>query len=408
MLHRVSTARSPTALLPAPLARTIGFALLATLGAAEWARMLGKGGVADALPWVLVAVLAGETVGAAGTLAPRLRGPAAALAAVLGLLLATLASGLEPRLLTPAHWSELGAGIGRGLEALSGVTLPYAGVDPWPDVTLRLGGALLVTLAAVLAAWPREEGRGFPFFALAALLVLVATPVTAIGTPRSLVLGAALAALTVCFLWLERLPLRPGVGVAVLAGVALAGALPLSAAADREGPWFDYSSWAEGLGTPPSVRFDWEHSYGAIRWRREGREMLRIRSRRPQYWKLENLEDFDGERWVGRTVPDQFGPGADADLDAERGRAPAVERRRARHRPRPARRPVRGRRHDGRGRRRARGRRRRRSRPAPGRPTRSSRRATPTACRSTRRGRTRSSSPPPRAARAASRPTRSC
>ena len=311
----MSTARSPTALLPAPLARTIGFALLATLGAAEWARMLGKGGLADALPWVLVAVLAGETVGAAGSLAPRLRGPAAALAAVLGLLLATLASGLEPRLLTPAHWSELGAGIGRGLEALSGVTLPYGGVDPWPDVTLRLGGALLVTLAAVLAAWPREEGRGFPFFALAALLVLVATPVTAIGTPRSLVLGAALAALTVCFLWLERLPLRPGIGVAVLAGVALAGALPLSAAADREGPWFDYSSWAEGLGTPPSVRFDWEHSYGAIHWRREGREMLRIRARRPQYWKLENLEDFDGERWVGRSAPDQFGPGPEADLD---------------------------------------------------------------------------------------------
>ena len=100
--------------------------------------------------------------------------------------------------------------------------------------------------------------------------MLVATPVTAIGTPRSLVLGVAIAALTVCFLWLERLPLRPGVGVAVLAGIALAGALPLSAAADREGPWFDYSSWAEGLGTPASVRFDWEHSYGPISWRARG------------------------------------------------------------------------------------------------------------------------------------------
>ena len=99
-------------------------------------------------------------------------------------------SGLEPRLLAPRHWDELGDGVARGLEALSGVTLPYGGVDPWPDITLRLGGALLVTLAALLAAWPRAEGRGFPFFALAALLVLVATPVTAIGTPRSLVLGA--------------------------------------------------------------------------------------------------------------------------------------------------------------------------------------------------------------------------
>jgi protein-glutamine gamma-glutamyltransferase len=168
-------------------------------------------------------------------------------------------------------------------EALSGVTLPYTGVDPWPDDTLRLGGALLVALAAVLASWPRAEGRGYPFFALAVLLVLVATPVTAIGTTRSLVLGVALAALTVCFLWLERLPLRPGVSVAVLAGVALAGALPLSAAADRDGPWFDYSAWAEGLGTPASVRFDWDHSYGPLRWKREGREMLRIQSARPQY-----------------------------------------------------------------------------------------------------------------------------
>ena len=264
----------------------------------------------------------GEAVGAAGTLAPRLRTPAAALAALLGLLLAALASGIEPRLLTPAHWNELGDGVGRGLEALSGVTLPYAGVDPWPDITLRLGGALLVTLAAVLAAWPREQGRGFPFFALAALLVLVATPVTAIGTTRSLVLGIAIAALTVCFLWLERLPLRPGVGVAVLAGIALAGALPLSAAADRDGPWFDYSSWAEGLGTPASVRFAWDHSYGPLNWKRDGREMLRIRSTRAQYWKLENLEDFDGERWVMRGVPDRFGPGPEADLDSNWGENP--------------------------------------------------------------------------------------
>ena len=316
------TGRRPAALLPAPVARTVGFALLATLGAAEWARMVGDGDLLLALPWVLVAVLAGEAVGAAGTLAPRLRAPAAGLAAALGLLLAALASGLEPRLLTPAHWNALGDGVGRGLESLSGVTLPYGGVDPWPDITLRLGGALLVTLAAVLASWPRDEGRGFPFFALAALLVLVATPVTAIGTPRSLVLGLAIAALTVCFLWLERLPLRPGVGVAVLAGIALAGALPLSAAADRDGPWFDYSTWAEGLGTPASVRFAWDHSYGPLNWKRDGREMLRIRSARAQYWKLENLEDFDGERWVTRGVPDRFGPDPEADLDQNWGENP--------------------------------------------------------------------------------------
>ncbi len=309
------TERRPAALLPAPLARTLGFALLGLLGAAEWTRMLEGGGLGDAILWVLAAVLTGETVRAAASLPPRLRVPAALLAAAAGLVLAALVSGLEPKLLTPKHWGELGSGIGRGLEALSGVTLPYAGADPWPDVTLRLGGALLVTLAAIAAAWPRADGRGYQFFALAALLTLVVWPITALGSTRSLVLGCAIAALTVCFLWLERLPLRPGIGVAVLGGIALAGALPLSMATNREGPWFDYKTWAEGLGTPASVRFDWDHSYGPIRWQREGREMLRIKTSRAQYWKLENLEDFDGQRWVMRGVPDPFGPDPEADLE---------------------------------------------------------------------------------------------
>jgi hypothetical protein len=101
----VDSARRPAALLPAPLARTLGFTLLALLGATEWSRMLEGGGLADVLPWVLAAVLVGETVGAAGRLPARLRGPGAALATALGLLLATLVSGLEPRLLAPAHWN---------------------------------------------------------------------------------------------------------------------------------------------------------------------------------------------------------------------------------------------------------------------------------------------------------------
>jgi transglutaminase-like putative cysteine protease len=305
--------RRPAALLPAPLARTVAFALLALLGVAEWARMFEGGGLRDGLPWVLAAVLAGEMAGAAASLSPRMRVPGATLAALLGLILAALVSGLDPRLLT--HWDELGSGIGRGLEALSGVTLPYRGADPWPDITLRLGGALLVTAAALLSAWPRADSRGFPFIGLAALLVLVVTPITAIGTPRSLWLGCAIAALTVCFLWLERLPLRPGIGVAVLGGIALAGALPLSLATDRDDPWFDYRAFAEGLGTPASVRFNWEPTYGPITWQRDGREMLRIKTTKPQYWKLENLEDFDGQRWVMRGVPDPYGPGPEADLE---------------------------------------------------------------------------------------------
>ena len=70
--------------------------------------------------------------------------------------------------------------------------------------------------------------RGYPFLALAVLLVVVASPVVSLGGTQPLLLGLAIAALTVCFLWLERLPLRPGLGVAALGAIALAGALPLA------------------------------------------------------------------------------------------------------------------------------------------------------------------------------------
>ena len=120
--------------------------------------------------------------------------------------------------------------------------------------------------------------------------MLVVSPVVSLGGTRPLLLGAALAALTVCFLWLERLPLRPGLGVAALLGVALAGALPLAAVADRGEPWFDYKSFAEGLGPDDPVRFSWAQQYGPIDWPRDGNEVMRVKSDEPHYWKAANLD----------------------------------------------------------------------------------------------------------------------
>ncbi len=185
------------------------------------------------------------------------------------------------------------------MQALSTVRLPYEGADPWPGVVLQLLGGGLVMVSALLAFWPRPGGaRGYPFLALAALLVLAAAPVVSLGGTRPLLLGAGLTLLTVCFLWLERLPLRPGLGVAALIGLALAGALPLAAAADRGEPWFDYQGFAEGLGPKDPVRFNWEHGdYGPVSWTRSGAEVVRVQAARPSYWKVRTLDEFDGHAW---------------------------------------------------------------------------------------------------------------
>jgi protein-glutamine gamma-glutamyltransferase len=266
-------------LLPAPAARLAGFAALALLGALEWRRLIEAPTAGQALLWVAVATLTGLAIVACERVTPRRQSLAVAGVAVAGVAAALVASGIPLDFFWPRHWPALGEGLAGGAEALSGVRLPYAGADPWPVLVVRLGGSLLCVLAALLAFCPRERGRGFPFLALAVLLVLVATPVVSIGGTRPLLLGLALAALTFAFLWLERLPLRPGLGVAALAGIALAGALPLAGVADRGDPWFDYRAFAESLGPQDPIRFDFDHgAYGPITWPRNGSEVLRVSS----------------------------------------------------------------------------------------------------------------------------------
>jgi protein-glutamine gamma-glutamyltransferase len=318
--------RRPPALLPPSAARLGGFAALALLGALQWQRMIEGLSSGRAFLWVLVAVAA-----AAGVLwadrRRRFRGTATLAVAALSLVGAYVAAGLDLDLLKPRRLDELAAGIAQGVEALASVQMPYRGADPWPSQTLQLLGALICVLAGLLAFWPRtprassasgaEVERGYQFLSLALLLVLVAAPIVSIGGTEPVALGIALTALTVCFLWLERLPLKPGVGVAAMFALVLAGALPLASAADGEDPWFDYKAFAERLGPDEPLSFSWGHSYGPITWPRDGAEVLRVDARRPSYWKVADLDEFDGDAWVDTGL----GSGGEAtpELDLARG-----------------------------------------------------------------------------------------
>jgi transglutaminase-like putative cysteine protease len=318
--------RRPPSLLPPSAARLGGFAALALLGTLQWQRMIEGLPAGHAFLWVLVAV--GAAVGILwADSRRRLRTTATLVVATLSLVAAYLAAGLDLDLLKPARWDELGAGLSHGAESLASVQMPYRGADPWPSLTLQLLGAMLCVLAALLAFWPRASGagdgtqrtgeRGYQFLSLALLLVLVAAPVVSLGGTQSVALGIVLTALTVCFLWLERLPLRPGLGIAAMFALALVGALPLASAADGEDPWFDYKAFAERLGPDEPLQFNWGHSYGPITWPRDGAEVFRVDTRRPSYWKIADLDDFDGETWVD-TGADDAGQ-APPDFDLARG-----------------------------------------------------------------------------------------
>ncbi len=289
----------PDALVPVWAARLVGFAALGSLGALEWQRMIGGLSSGRALLWVAAATVAGALVIACERVPLRWYFAALPTATAVGVVAAIAVSGIDLEYLKPRHWGTLVEGVSGGMQSLGTVRMPYEGADPWPRVALELSGGVLLALSAQLACWPRVgNGRGFQFLALVVLLVLVVSPVVSLGGTRPLLLGAVIAALVVCFLWLERLPLRPGIGVAALLGVALAGALPLAAVADRGEPWFDYKAFAEGLGPDDPVRFSWSQDYGPIDWPRDGNEVMRVTSDEPHYWKAAELAVFDGTGWT--------------------------------------------------------------------------------------------------------------
>ena len=310
----------PESLLPRPAARLLAVGLLAALGSLQWARMVDVVTDGRALLWAAAGVAAGLLVVAAQRAPAGARAAATWVAAGLGLALAAALSGLELSYLRPARWGELGDGVARGLEALNSVRLPYIGRDPWVGGALELTGAVVCALAGILAGWPRG-GMTHRLASLALLIVLVASPVVALGVAQPVALGLALAALAAALLWLERVPGRPGLGVAVLAAVAMAAAVPLGSAADREEPWFDYKAFAEGLGPGNPVTFRWSHGYGPIDWPREGVELFRVRQtgerNRPMYWKADVLYDFDGNAWTTGSRTDPGGDDAAADLPGE-------------------------------------------------------------------------------------------
>jgi transglutaminase-like putative cysteine protease len=296
-------------LLPVALARALAFTALAAWGALHWMSMLEPAEPGRGWLIVLVGLLAVAAMLGAGRLEGRRRVLVAVVSIIPLAALMLLAGRVADELLLPTRWEQLAEGIGRGIYDVPGVRVPYRGLDEWVRTVLALGGSALVLVAALLAFWPRSRGRlGFPGAALLVLTALFAVPIISLDFAIEFLRGAVFTVLMVAFLRLEKLRRPDALAAGLLAIAITLVALVAAPLLNKNTPWFDYESWALETSSSKSTTFTWNHSYDGLNWPRDGRELLRVRARRPAYWKAENLDVYDGDRWsrsrVDYSVPE--------------------------------------------------------------------------------------------------------
>jgi transglutaminase-like putative cysteine protease len=291
-----AAAAEPT--LAVPVARALAFAALCGFGLLQWMQLLEPAASGRAGSALLAALAAVAGLLLAGRLPGRARAAAAILVGVGALALALLAGGVDDEQLSPGRWGDLAAGIGRGVSALPGARVPYRGLDEWTRLSLSLGGAVLAVLAALLAFWPRRGALGLRAVSCVLLVALYAVPVVALDLSAEFLQGALLALLVLAYLRLERLRITDAGAAAALALAVTVLGLVAAPALDKDQPWWDYETWALSNAASRTTEFAWDHDYGPLDWPRDGRELLRVKARRPAYWKATNLDDFDGARWV--------------------------------------------------------------------------------------------------------------
>ncbi len=298
-------ARAPAAGGPppaAPVARTTeawareavrftALGLLLVLSLVRWFQLLHEPPAGRAVAFALAATV----VAAALSLVPRRRAAATLAAAVALFAGALLAAGVPAALLDPRDWGQLARGLIDGIGALPGVTVPYRGIDPWVQITIAAGGALLVALAALAA------GTGRRGWTLVALGVVFAHPAIQMSADQPWLVGAAFALPLLVLVLVDAVPVRlAGLGAALVVAAVLL-AMVVAPRLDGDGPIVDVQDLASAFEPPQPDRFDWSHGYGPLDWPRDGRTLLRVRATRPAYWKAEDLDLFDGLRW--RSAP---------------------------------------------------------------------------------------------------------
>ena len=178
--------------------------------------------------------------------------------------------------------------------------VPYRGLDQWTrhrDPARRHGAGRARGAARVLAAARPASASRSPRWCCWS--TLYAVPAVALDFAGEFLRGALLALLVLAFLRLEKLRTADAPAAAALAALApRRSALIVAPALDARHAVVGLRD--VGARRPPaskSTTFSWDHNYGPLNWPRDGRELLRVKAKQPAYWKAENLDVFDGQRW---------------------------------------------------------------------------------------------------------------
>jgi len=281
--------------------RAAAFGALGLYGVLRWATLTGgqdRGRMVALLALALGLVTLGPRLARRNRL---LAGGLAALAALCALGVA----GIPASWLTHLRVSVTSQGIGDGLAALPSVLTPYRGSSQWVLIVITLGAAvLLLDSAIVVGLAPGRLGDLRRAVAALPLVALVVIPATLVRSRVPYLEGIALFALLSAFMWGERLDRRGLVAAVLLCAAAGAAALALAPGLEPGKPWVDYQGLANSLVPGAGAEaFDWSQRYGPIDWPRSGHTILEVKATRPDYWKTENLDFFDGHGWTQGVIP---------------------------------------------------------------------------------------------------------
>ena len=286
-----------------PWIRLAGFTALSLYGVERWSQLLVTPATLRLIGLVAVAVgLAGGVPLLRRRLAPLPRHLSRAIVALvcIGLMLAAFPiAGLRWHLVWYLKIAVAGGQIIHGLTGLGNILVPYDGFDHRVTLVVMLGAAvLLLDAGAVMAFAPRRISDARRATAALPLIALAVVPSTLVHPKAPSIQGLLLFVLVAFFVWGERLRFDGGrAALALLVTAGLAGAV-VAPLINGGKAWFDYTKWSGATSIQHLASFQWNQTYGPLRWPQKGSEVLSIRAKTGHYWKAENLDDFDGTAWV--------------------------------------------------------------------------------------------------------------